>query len=148
MINPQSEIRNPKSNGFSLIEIIITLVVLSIAMVGVFTVFSIGMQVSANPQLIDQATQLAQEKMDTVMGDRMNSARGFNYIIPGNYSAENPVTGFAAFNRSVNIFCVTAIDLNTNAGAPPCASGYTHVTVTVSNAAIGSVTVQGLVTNY
>jgi prepilin-type N-terminal cleavage/methylation domain-containing protein len=137
--------------GFTLIETIITLIVLSIAAVGVLSVFTTGMRGSANPMVIDQATQLAQEKMDTIFGDRINAGYGFAYIIPVNYSAENPVTGFAGFNRSVSIFCATAADLNTNAGAPGaggCASGYTHVTVTVANAAIGSVSLDTVVTNY
>ncbi len=148
MINPQSEIRNPKSNGFTLIEIIITIAVLAIAAVGVLSVFSVGIQGSPHPLLVAQATQLAQERMETIVGDRLNPGRSFNYIDPGNYGADAPVVGPNTFNRSVSIFCVTAADLNTNKGAPPCASGYTHVTVTVANAAIGTVTVQGLVTNY
>jgi len=135
-------------DGFTLIEIIITLVVLSIAVVGVLSVFTTAIKGSANPVVLNQAIALAQEKMDTIIGDSMNSARGFAYIIPGNYPADIPVTGF---NRSVTIFCVNAGALNTDNGVAPgasgCASGYTHVKVTVTNAAIGSVTLDGLVTN-
>ena len=150
IFNPQSAIRNPKSKGFTLIETIITLVVLSIAAVGVLSVFTTGMKGSANPLIIGQATQLAQEKMDIIIGDRMNSARGFAWITAAvsPYGVENPVTGFSDFNRSVNILCVTSADLNTATGGPPCASGYAHVAVTVTNTIIGSVIVDGLVTNY
>ena len=136
-------------DGFTLIEIIITLVVLSVAVVGVLSVFTTAIKGSANPVILNQAMALAQEQMDTIKGDRMNSDRGFAYIIPGNYPADVPVTGF---NRSVNIFCVTAGALNTDSGVSPgasgCASGYTHVEVTVAHAAIGSVSLDGLVTNY
>jgi prepilin-type N-terminal cleavage/methylation domain-containing protein len=147
---PRSAIRNPQSNGFTLIETIITLVVLSIAMIGVLSVFTVGISKSANPVITDQAIQLAQEKMDIIMGDRLNSARGYGWITAAvnPYTAENPVTGFAGFSRSVNIYCVTAANLQTNAGAPPCASGYAHITVTVTNAAIGSVTADTVITNY
>jgi prepilin-type N-terminal cleavage/methylation domain-containing protein len=133
--------------GFTLIETVITLVVLSIAAVGVLSVFTTGMRGSANPVVIDQATQLAQERMDTIFGDSINAGRGFAYIIPANYGAETPVAGF---NRSVSIFCVTSADLNTNAGGPwvGCASGYTHVTVTVAHAAIGSVNLDTVITDY
>jgi MSHA pilin protein MshD len=150
MINPQSEIRNPKSDGFTLIETIITLVVLSIAAVGVLSVFTVGIQGSANPLVLGQALQLAQEKMDIIAGDRMNSARGYTWITAAvnPYPAENPITGFAVFDRSVAIFCVNAGALNTNIGGPPCASGYAHITVTVANTTIGNVTVESLVTNY
>jgi MSHA pilin protein MshD len=135
-------------DGFTLIEIIITLVVLSIAVVGVLSVFTTAIKGSANPVVLNRAIALAQEKMDTIIGDRMNSARGFAYIIPGNYPADIPVTGF---NRSVTIICVNPVALNTDNGVPPgasgCASGYTHVQVTVAHAAIGSVSLDGLVTN-
>lgn len=136
------------SGGFTLIEVIITLVVLSIAAIGVLTVFMTGMKGSADPLLVNQATHLAQEKMDQVIGDRMNPARGYAYIIPANYPAEAPVVGFPAFNRSAAVFCVTAADLNTSTGAPPCGSGYTHVTVTVTNSFIGNVTAETVVANY
>jgi hypothetical protein len=90
--------------------------------------------------------------MDIIIADRMNNTtpRGFTYIIPGNYPAESPVTGFSAFNRSVNIYCVTAGALDTDNGdVPPCTtSGYAHITVTVTNAAVGGVNLHGLVTNY
>ena len=136
-------------DGFTLIEIIITLVVLSIAVVGLLSVFATAIKVGANPVVLNQAIALAQEKMDAIIGDSMNTSRGFTYIIPGNYPSDIPVTGF---NRSVTIFCVNAGALNTDNGVAPgaggCASGYTHVKVTVANNAIGSVSLDGLVTNY
>src|SRR5574337_941551 len=127
----RSKKTDKNSGGFTLIEIIITLVVLSIAAVGVLSVFTTGISGSADPSLAGQATQLAQERMDAIMGDRANSSRGYTWITAAvnPYPAENPVTGFPAFNRSVNIFCVTSADLNTSTGAPPCASGYAHITV-------------------
>jgi prepilin-type N-terminal cleavage/methylation domain-containing protein len=152
----KTEVRSQESGerGFSLIEIIITLVVLSIAAVGVLSVFSVGMKGSADPLLTNQAVQLAQEKMDTIMGDRSNSARGFGWIAAAAnpYAAENPITGFPAFNRNVTIYCVSppppANALNTSTGAPPCASGYAHITVTVTNTTIGSITAETVITNY
>lgn len=144
--------------GFTLIETIITLVVLSLAAVGVLSVFTIGMKGSANPLILNQAVSLAQEKMDTIIGDRMNPARGYSWIVAADYNTnalkympENPVPGFTAFNRSVTICCVSAANLNYNppcASSPPCASGYAHITVTVTYAAINSVSVDAIVTNY
>ena len=142
----------PNSRGFTLIETIITLVVLSIAAIGVLSVFTTGMKGSPNPLITNQAISLAQEKMDSIIGDKMNTTtpRGFTYIIPGNYPAESPVTGFPAFSRSVNVYCVTAGALDTNNGdVPPCTtSGYAHITVTVTNATVGNVNVDTVVTNY
>lgn len=154
--NPQSEIRHPKCNGFTLIETIITLVVLSIAAVGVLSVFTVGIKESANPLIVNQAVQLAQEKMDAIVSDKLNPARGFAWVAaadyntnPIKYTPENPVGGFPSFSRSVTIFCVVAANLNVDTAAgPPCASGYAHVTVTVAHAAAGSVSADTLVTNY
>jgi len=157
--NKNSGDRSRKSgaNGFTLIETIITLVVLSIAAIGVLSVFTTGMKGSANPLILNQAVSLAQEKMDIIIGDRQNPARGYAWIAAADYNTnalkympENPVPGFANFNRSVTIFCVDPGTLNTNNGQPfPCvSSGYAHITLTVTNAAINSVSVDTIVTNY
>ena len=83
--------------------------------------------------------------MDIVIGDRQNSSRAYSYATnPTNYPAENPVSGFASFNRSVAIACVTTADFNAagSAPAPSCVgvTNYARVTVTVTHSAIGSVT--------
>lgn len=145
------------SRGFSLIEIIITLVVLSIAAAGVLSVFLSSSKASGDPLVLNQAVQLAQEKMDIIIGDRKNPARGFVWIVPGNYGAETPVPGFANFNRNVTICCVTppppANALNNTMpcvtpGVGGCASGYAHVTVTVTHATVGNVTADTVLANY
>ena len=140
-------------NGFSLIETIIVIVIIGIAAIGVLSVFITGMKGAADPLITIQVIELAQEKMDIVIGDRQNTARGYNYATnPANYTAENPVTGFTNFNRSVAIACVTTADFNAagSAPAPSCVgvTNYARVTVTVTHSAIGSVTAVTLVTNY
>jgi prepilin-type N-terminal cleavage/methylation domain-containing protein len=152
---PATRSKKPGDDGFTLIEIIITIVVIAIAAVGVLSVFATGMRGSANPLLVAQATQLVQERMETIIGDRQNITRGFAWVAAADYNTnalkytpENPITGFANFNRNVTIFCVTAAALNTPAGSPPCALGYAHVTVTVTNSTIGNVTAEMVITNY
>ena len=144
-------IKNQK--GFSLIEAIIVIIVISIGAIGVLTVFITGMKGAGNPLVTIQAVELAQEKLDIVIGDRQNTARGYTYATnPANYSAESPVSGFASFNRSVAIACVTTADFNAagSAPAPSCVgvTNYARVTVTVTHAAIGSATTVTLLTNY
>jgi prepilin-type N-terminal cleavage/methylation domain-containing protein len=130
------------SGGFSLIEIIITLVVLSIAAVGVLSVFTAGIKGSANPLLINQAVQLAQGEMDQVLGEK--TANGFAAIAIGNPLGCNS-TMLAGFNCSRNIYYVNPGALDTQVGGP---TNYKHVTVTITEANIGSVILDGLVTNY
>lgn len=134
--------------GFSLVELVLVIVVFGVAAVGLLTVFSTGMRRSADPLLENQALQLVQERLDTIVGDRANPARGFAYVTSANYPAENPVAGFPGFSRTVTTFCVTAADLDSPSGAPPCAAGYTHVTVTVAHPILGNVTAETLVTDY
>lgn len=135
--------------GFSLIELVLVVVIVGIAAAGMMTLFGSGTGRSADPLLQNQALQLAQERVETVLADRANPARGFPYIVPANYPAESPVAGFPGFSRTVTVACVTAADLNTPTGLPPpCASGYARVTVAVAQAVLGSLAVDTLVTNY
>jgi prepilin-type N-terminal cleavage/methylation domain-containing protein len=140
-------------NGFSLIETIIVIVIIGIAAIGVLSVFTEGMRGAADPLITIQVIELAQEKMDIVIGDRQNTARGYSYATtPANYPAESPVSGFANFNRSIAIACVTTADFNAagSAPAPSCVgvTNYARLTVTVTHSAIGSATAVTLLTNY
>jgi prepilin-type N-terminal cleavage/methylation domain-containing protein len=130
--------------GFTLIETVITLVVLSIAAVGVLSVFTVGIKGSANPGLVSQATHLAQEKMDEAVA--LKKSGGFDAVV--SVAAGPFVPAVPGFTWSRTVFCVNAGSLNTNIGAPPCATGYAHVTVTVTNATIGNLNLDGLVANY
>ena len=140
-------------NGFSLIETIMVIIVISIGAIGVLSVFITGMKGAGDPLVTIQAVELAQEKLDIVIGDRQNSARGYSYATnQANYPVENPVPGFTNFNRSIAIACVTTADFNAagSAPAPSCVgvTNYARLTVTVTHAAIGSVTTVTLLTNY
>ncbi|MEO5657261.1 MAG: prepilin-type N-terminal cleavage/methylation domain-containing protein [Nitrospiria bacterium] len=144
--------------GFSLIEIVITVIVLGIA-TGILVPFIVSLRGSANPVLMQQAVVLSQEKLEQIVADRRNriTPRGFTYATNpvANYPNETPVAGFPNFDRFVAITCVTTADFNA-AGTvpnPSCAladgrTDYARVTVTVTNALAGSVTAVGLVTNY
>ena len=140
--NKISGARSQKSgkNGFTLIETIITLVVLSIAVVGVLSVFTSGIKGSANPLLLSQATQFAQGEMDQIFGEKMVPG-GFGSIVTGGCVLTQPDPGFTC-TRTVCF--VTLADLNT-CGAP---TNYKHVTVTVNHPVIGSVSVDSLITDY
>lgn len=93
-----------KNGGFTLIETIITLVVLSIAAVGVLSVFTMGIKGSASPVIVEQAMQLAQERMDTVTA--LKSSASFTAVQDiGSTSCGAP---FANFFSSVDVACVDA----------------------------------------
>jgi prepilin-type N-terminal cleavage/methylation domain-containing protein len=135
------ELRTPNSNGFTLIETIITLVVLSIAVIGVLSVFTTGMKGGANPLIASQATQYAQGEMDQIFGEKAG-AGGFGSIINGSC-----VLTLAGFNCSRTVCYVTPADLNSTA-ACGVATNYKHVTVTVNQPLIGDIKVDSLISNY
>lgn len=143
--NGKSGVWSQKSekNGFTLIETIITLVVLSIAAVGVLSVFTVGIRGSANPLVVEQAVQLAQGEMDQVLGEKVANGFGAATLAIGNPACQS--TMIAGFNCSRSISYVNSGALNTSVGGP---TDYKHVTVTIAQPLIGSVSMETIMTNY
>jgi len=131
-----------KQAGFTLIETIITLIVLSIAAIGVLSVFTAGMKGSANPLILNQAISLAQERMDSAIA--LKKSGGYNAVVTINPGVPAFAAPFNVFSWTQIVTCVAA-DLVTPAA---CTSGYRIVTVTVTHALIGDVALDTLVTNY
>ena len=137
----KSEVRSQESGegGFTLIEAIITLVVLSIAAVGVLSVFTTGIQGSANPLVLDQAVQLAQEKMEEAVALRKSG--GFAAV-----ASINP--GVPAFPAPFNTYAWSRV-VDCDPAFVPCPAQYQRVTITVSwNAGADSVSLVTLIANY
>jgi prepilin-type N-terminal cleavage/methylation domain-containing protein len=142
MRNAESRTR-ANQTGFTLIETIITLIVLSIAIVGVISVFSAGMKGSANPLILNQATQFARGELDQVFGEKMQTG-GFGTIVSGG-CVLTLLPGFTSCSRTVCF--VPAMDL-TDTSTCLGATDYKLVTVTVDHPATGAVSVDSLVTDY
>jgi prepilin-type N-terminal cleavage/methylation domain-containing protein len=118
--------------GFTLIEVILAIVILAVAIPALVSSVSFMAARQVNTIGTTIAADLALEKMEEVIGDRINPARGFPWIVSGpNYPGDAPVTGY---NRSVSIICVTAADLNTSIACP---TAYKRVQVTVSTSGVG-----------
>lgn len=110
--------------AFTLIESIAAVVILAIAIPPMLWSIRQAHVQRVNPMMASKARWLATEKLEDIIADRHSTTRDFSYLIAGNYSAENPVSGSPGFTRSVT-FTQTAADLTT-AGA-----GYMRATVTV-----------------
>ncbi|MBI1820149.1 MAG: type II secretion system protein [Nitrospirae bacterium] len=130
--------------GFTLIEILITIVLLAIITSGLMAMFTTFSQSNGDPSVITQATELAQEKLDLIIADKENSARGFNYVTSAIYPAENPVPGFSGFNRSVNVIFVNTGALNATVAGP---TNYKNIMVSVTSKT-GTVTTSTLIGSY
>ncbi|MEW6186283.1 MAG: prepilin-type N-terminal cleavage/methylation domain-containing protein [Thermodesulfobacteriota bacterium] len=88
--------------GVTLIEMIIVMVILSVASVGVLQVFGAVLAPKNAPPPVEITTgiQLVQEGMEKIRAERKN--QGFDHIDPSNYPTET-VPGFAGYTRAFNI---------------------------------------------
>ena len=103
---------NARQRGFTLIELVAIIILLSIAGTAILGMFGqVGRSLTTN-QDTQTGAQLVQEKAEQILADRRNAARGFAWIVAANYPAETPISGFAAFDRSVTISDITT--------SPPC----------------------------
>jgi prepilin-type N-terminal cleavage/methylation domain-containing protein len=124
--------------GFTLFEVVMAVVILGVVGLPLALMFANASWRSGDGYLISTATFLAQEKAEQIMADRSSPGRGFDYVVSGNYPAEDPVSGYDGFSRSVTVASDSTYSSVT----------YRTVTVTVSNAAISDVTATLWVTDY
>ncbi|MBX3385185.1 MAG: hypothetical protein KF768_01295 [Phycisphaeraceae bacterium] len=118
----RSTLRSP---GFTLIEAIGAIVLLSIAVPVMFWALRDAQLRRADPASLTVARWLAVERMETVIADRHAPARGYAHIIPANYPAESPVPGFPSHTRTVTI-------TETGPALTGPGSGYKFVRVSVT----------------
>lgn len=130
-------------HGYSLIELIIVIVILSIAipmlvyMLGNLTVSSM------NSEKRTQAVLLCQQKMEQIIADRWNPNIGFDNVIDARYPQEGQVAGFAEFSRSVQTVYVTRSGSGFVESATP--TYYKKVTVRVFNEQSGEVKLETII---
>ncbi|MCI0365428.1 MAG: type II secretion system GspH family protein [Phycisphaerales bacterium] len=117
--------RNARARkGFTLVETIASILILTIAIPPMLWSIRQAHVQRVNPMMASKARWLATEKLEDVIADRHSTTRGFGYLIPANYPAEIPVSGFTNFSRTVS-FNLTGPDLVSPG------TGYLKVTVTV-----------------
>lgn len=130
--------------GFTLIEAILTVVLLSFGLVGGLTLFRnvTDNSLSKNNQVI--ASALAGEKLESILLDK--TAQGYGFILQANYPDEQMAAPNQTFTRSVTIQEVQAADLTT----PQVGSGYKRIDVQVTWGVqnFQTITVSTVVSNY
>jgi Tfp pilus assembly protein PilV len=82
--------------GFTLIETVISIVIVLVAVVGLFAIFATSISPFAAPQPYETTigAQYVQEGLERVYADRRNLSRNFAFIVPGNYPSENLGAGY------------------------------------------------------
>ena len=84
-------------------ETVAAIVILAIAVPPMVWALREGHTQRVNPVMASTARWLLTEKLDDIIADRHSTTRGWAYLIPGNYTAESPVTDFDGFDRSVTL---------------------------------------------
>ncbi len=128
----------PANAGFTLVEIVLIIVIAGIAILPLSMLFANSSIHSSDARNATLAAQLAQAKMEELTADKNSPARGFSYLVTGNYPAESPVTAFAGYSRSVSFSTDSTYDGVT----------FRTVNVTVTCANIPAVTVTTWFTSY
>lgn len=135
-----------KIAGFTLVEAVITLVLISGGILGVLHLFEQNVRSANNMEHTARASYLAQERLEQIVQDK--EYLGFDTIVAVNYPTNENLTaqGFGGYTRTVNILEVNANDLTSP--APPPGSGYKRITVSVQVAGGDTVTLTTLLTRW
>ena len=130
-----------RKRAFSLIELILVMIVLSIGLTTLLLVLRHSVTQSTNTHFYTVANWLCQEKIEEILSDRRDN--GFGYILRRNYRDEEP---FLTYTRTTEIYYVNLDNLNMEVQGTTV---YKRIKVTVSGG--GSSTpleMVSLVTNY
>jgi hypothetical protein len=111
----------------TIIEVVMALVILSIALPPLMVSFVEASMQSVYPANASVASFLAIERMEEIIARRYRSTDGYGAVTAANFPAETPVSGFPGFSRSVAVSY-------TNAALGTVASdeGYRKVRVVVT----------------
>ncbi len=118
--------RRRRRTGFTLIELVLTIVVISVGLLGVLALFENAVRGAALADINVIAAHLAREKLEQIVHDKVRF--GYAALDETLYPAESFSGDFSSYARSTTIDEVSNADFLT----PEVASGYKRVEVTVS----------------
>lgn len=127
-----------KRNAFTLVELAISLVIISICVFSVALMYQQASYGSFNIEVITVATALAEETMDETLR--------LGYAGVSSYSPVNFPVPFDSYSRQVDVHYVNPADLNVY--VDPLQTQYKRVEVTVIHNAATVAVLTSLVTNY
>lgn len=124
----QKFIQLPKTErGFSFIELIVSIVILSTALVSFLGVFSNSLANTVTQQSSIRVAGVAREKMESLLSDRF--ANGFDTITEANYPSETLSSPYNGYTVATEITFVDESDLETEV----VSSDYKKIVVTISH---------------
>lgn len=120
--------------GFSLIEMVIAIIILSVAVGTLLVAFSNVLSSTLTPEIIGVGTNLAEKEMERVTGLRYSAVADV---------ATTAYTGnFSNYSYKIDVTAVP-VALASDAGM----TNYKQVKVTVTHASAGAVSLTSIVTN-
>lgn len=149
------------AGGFSLIEVIVLIVVVSAALAGVLTIFQTSTRSSADPQVQKQALAVAEALLDEILlaaydplpgtgaradFDDVDDYAGYSTAGGIRDIQGNPVAGLEAYD--VSGVTVTVVSLNDSGGVLPVVNEAKRVTVSVAGPQGFGVTLDGYRLKY
>lgn len=127
-----------RSQGFTLIEVVLVIVIAAVALLPLSMLFANASIHSGDSRNATVGVELAQAKMEEIAADKNSPLRGITFLVAGNYPAENPVTTFPGYSRSVAFSPDSTYDGVT----------FRTVNVTVTNPNVPTVTLTTWFTTY
>lgn len=150
-----------RASGFTLIEVIVLIVVISVSLAGVLLLFQNTVRASADPQVYKQALAIGEAMLDEILLASYDPVAGgggaranFNDVDDyAGYSTAggmtdiqgNVIAGLAAYNVSV---AVNPATLDDSAPATPAVTEAKRITVTVTHASGVSIPLEGYRAKY
>ncbi|MFH1904929.1 MAG: prepilin-type N-terminal cleavage/methylation domain-containing protein [bacterium] len=150
-----------KNRGMTLIEIIIVIVVLSIAMLPLLIMFSNVVAKSAEGQFVPTATLLGQDLIEEIESKRYDEntdppwtvtlgpeeATRDDYDDVDDFKgySEDPISGYPNYSSSVDVYYVEPGDLNTEVTGP---TDFKKIIVTISHTQIGDIELVTVMQGY
>jgi type II secretory pathway pseudopilin PulG len=124
-----------RSRGFTLIETVVFVVVIGIAAVALFRMFALTLPRGTTPGQLAQAAQLAQERMELILGQR--DVQGYDNSLAGKLNLDPCNVGAPQVCTNTFGFVVTSSGTGTATGTWVAWNGnptanYKVVTVTVT----------------
>lgn len=150
----------PLQRGFTMIELIIFIVVVSVGIAGILSVMNTTVKSSADPMLRKQSVAIAESMLEEVLLKDYNNSLGaqtgranWNLVTDANgYTStgikdalDQPIAGLERYNISVAVANATNADNPQLAALVPIAK---KVTVTVTDPGANTVTLVGYRTSY
>lgn len=112
--------------GFTLIEVILTIVIISTGLFGMMILFNTVSRGAGEAELSIQATYLARERLEGVIADKVSL--GYDGVSSASYPISEQVQiGNRYYTRELSIYEVSGSDLTT----PSVNSGYKKIDIVV-----------------